>query len=140
MRGVVVGLALGTALLAVVVVGLWLSRSRTLDRRVGSFQCASGPTVDGPWSPGTAQYGSAALYWWRRWSLAPRPRNRWERSRITLVERHWRDADAPAGGRLIVVTCRAGTENDVHLLMTGEAYTGLASWIEATPSRVNLVT
>ena len=40
----------------------------------------------------------------------------------------------------VVVTCRPGGESEpVHLLMSAEAYAGLTSWIEATPSRVGSV-
>ena len=38
------------------------------------------------------------------------------------------------------MTCRAGSATEhVYLLMSAEAYAGLTSWIEATPSRVDSV-
>ena len=38
------------------------------------------------------------------------------------------------------MTCRPGSSSEpVHLLMSAEAYAGLTSWIEATPSRVGSV-
>jgi hypothetical protein len=135
---VVVALVLGAAALAVVTILLWLSRVHTLDRRVGSFQCWLGRSAQGPWTVGVAQYGSARLYFWRRWSLAPRPRVRWDRSGLSVVERHRQDPDRTSGDRLVVATCRS--YDDFYLLLSVEAYTGLTSWIEATPSRVNSVT
>ncbi|WP_426594718.1 DUF2550 family protein [Cellulomonas sp. McL0617] len=138
MSGVVVALLLGAALLAVVTGLLWLSRVHTLDRRVGSFHCWEATSPDGPWTAGVAQYGSATLYFWRRWSLAPRPHIRWNRVGLSVVERRWQDPDATSGDRLVVATCRS--QSDFYLLLSAEAYTGLTSWIEATPSRVNSVT
>ena len=56
------------------------------------------------------------------------------RAGLTVLERR----DHHAG--YVVVTCRPGSETQpVHLLMTAEAYAGLTSWIEATPSRVGSV-
>jgi hypothetical protein len=126
--------ALVCVLLAVVVVGgLWFSRTRTLSHRVGSFRCAVGRTVSGPWSGGIAQYGAERLYWWRRTSLAPRPAHRWERRGLTVLER------VDAGNGDVVVTFRTSGSSRGYLLMTREAYAGLTSWIEATPSRIDSV-
>ncbi|WP_028051048.1 DUF2550 family protein [Cellulomonas sp. URHD0024] len=138
MRGVVVAALLGALLLAVVTSLLWLSRVHTLDRRVGSFHCWVASSAAGPWRAGVAQYGSARLYFWSRWSLAPRPRVRWDRSNLSVLERRWQDPDGTSANRLVVATCRSG--HDFYLLLSAEAYTGLTSWIEATPSRVNSVT
>ena len=138
MSGVVVALMLGAALLAVVTVLLWLSRVHTLDRRVGSFHCWVSKTPQGPWTTGVAQYGSAKLYFWSRWSLAPRPRIRWNRVGLSVVERRWQNPDGASGDQLVVATCR--TDHDFYLLLSAEAYTGLTSWIEAAPTRVNSVT
>jgi hypothetical protein len=132
---VLAGAALVLLLLA--VVGLWLSRTHTLGHRVGSFRCASGRAEGGPWSAGVAQYGSEHLYWWRRWSLAPRPRARWNRSGFAILERHVHDLQLP-GTRVLRVTCDCDGER-FWLLMSPEAYAGLTSWIEATPSRVSRV-
>jgi hypothetical protein len=116
------------------VVALWFSRVHTLNRRVGSFHCALGRTASGPWSSGVAQYGTDRLYWWRYRSLAARPHTRWERVGLVVLGRtDWHSGQ-------VVVTCRPGGETEpVHLLMSAEAYAGLTSWIEATPSRVGSV-
>lgn len=134
MSGVVVTLGCVVVVLLLVAAALWFSRVHTLNRRVGSFHCAVGRAAEGPWSSGVAQYGSDRLYWWRYRSLATRPRARWQRVGLTVLERH------EHGAGQVVVTCRPGSSADtVHLLMSAEAYAGLTSWIEATPSRVGSV-
>ena len=138
MSGLVVVLLIGAALLALLTFALWMSRIHTLDRRVGSFHCWVGRSAEGPWTAGVAQYGSATLYFWRRYSLAPRPKVRWDRAALSVLERRWEHPEGTSGDRLLVVSCRC-TE-DFYLLLSAEAYTGLTSWIEATPSRVNSVT
>ncbi|WP_421732782.1 DUF2550 family protein [Cellulomonas sp.] len=134
MSGHGVALACVAVVLLLAVVALWFSRVHTLNRRVGSFPCSLGRTAQGPWSSGVAQYGADRLYWWRYRSLAARPRERWERVGLAVVER------SEQGGGQVVVTCRQGPGGPtVHLLMSAEAYAGLTSWIEATPSRVGSV-
>lgn len=143
MHGLTVVLLVGIVLAALLVVGLWVSRTQTLDHRVGSFRCSVQRRPGGPWSPGVAQYGTGELYWWRRHSLAPRPARRWSRHELAVVERHRSEsvADVDRGGRSVPVyevTCRAGGQ-PVHLLMAADAYAGLTSWIEATPTRAESV-
>ena len=129
-----VSVALVCVLLAALVGGgLWFSRTRTLSHRVGSFRCAVGRTEAGPWASGIAQYGAEQLYWWRKASLAPRPAHRWKRRGLAVLER------VDAGHGNVVVTFRAAETSTGYLLMTREAYAGLTSWIEATPSRVDSV-
>ena len=131
---VVALLSVIVVLLLLAVVAVWFSRVHTLNRRVGSFHCALGRTPSGPWSSGVAQYGTDRLYWWRYRSLRARPHTRWERVGLAVLGR----TDWHAGQ--VVVTCRPGGETEpVHLLMSAEAYAGLTSWIEATPSRVGSV-
>ena len=67
--GLIIGLA---AALLVVAVVLWVSRTTTLTRRIGSFGCQLAEREGGPWRAGIAQYGRVRMYWWRRASLAPR--------------------------------------------------------------------
>jgi len=128
-----VALVLGAFAVAVCVgLGLGASRRRTLTRRVGSFDCGlvrtsvRGAAV----SPGKCQYGSANLYWWRSWSLAPRPARTWVRSQIEVVERTLLD-DVRATGR-VSVRCRT-QDGSFELRMSREAYAGLRSWLEAAP-------
>lgn len=137
MSALVGGVIGGVLVLALVVVAAWFSRTRTLHRRVGSFTCAWGSSAEGPWAAGVAHYGADRLYWWRRWSLAPRPGARLPRAGLTVVERRWRD---PQEQGQVAVTCLCSADGRrVHLLMSPEAYAGLTSWIEATPSHVGLV-
>lgn len=138
MRGGLVVAVAAVVLLALVTVALFLSRRHTLDRRVGSFRCALRHGTR--WPGGVAQYGAAAFYWWRSWSLAPRPARRWERESLTIVSR--READVPGMPGQLVVTCRARSDArpvEFELLLSADAYAGLTSWIEATPARVGSV-
>jgi len=137
-------LALGVpALLAVVVVALWVSRTRTLALRVGSFSCSLGRTPDGPWARGVAQYGRVRLYWWRRMSLRPRAALVWDRSQIVVLERRVLPAGAGEGSGIVLVRCRVSREptrsSEVTMQMSVDAFTGFRSWLEATPTRVGSV-
>lgn len=138
MRGGLVVAVAALVLLVLVTAALWLSRRHTLDRRVGSFRCALRHGTR--WPGGVAQYGAAAFYWWRSASLAPRPARRWERESLAIVSK--READLPGLPGQLVVTCRGrcqAQQVEFELLMSADAYAGLTSWIEATPSRVGSV-
>lgn len=140
-------LVLGALLLgAVVVAFLYLSRQRTLARRVGSFACAfRADTGDGSdagsgrhWAPGIAQYARGRLLWWRSHSLAPRPAHAWSRSELTLVERTQLDTVDEQGRPMLLVRCRHGAEH-FQLTMSVPACAGLVSWLEAGPRPVGRV-
>ena len=123
----------GIAALAVALLAFGTSRVRTLSRRVGSFECAFSRATDStaPWITGIGQYGAESLYWWRWWSLAPRPTRAWLRSGMIILEQ-LPVADARGYEGQVVVRCR--TRDDAFdLLMSAEAYAGLASWLEAAP-------
>ena len=125
-------------LLAVLGSGLWLSRTRTLSHRLGSFSCSLARRPEGPWARGIAQYGVRRLYWWRLASIVPRARHVWSRPRIAVLSRT--PVPSPDGRPCIVlVHCKVAGETsapaEVYLQMSPEAYAGLTSWIEATPSR-----
>ena len=125
-------------LLVVLVLGLWLSRTRTLSHRLGSFSCSLARRPVGPWARGIAQYGVRRLYWWRLASILPRARFVWSRPLIQVLSRT-EQAGVDGGPRLVVVRCRVAGEgtavHEVYLQMSTEAFAGLTSWIEATPSR-----
>jgi hypothetical protein len=128
--------------LAVVTAALWLSRDATLSGRVGSFRCAYRRAGSGHWSAGTVQYGTHRLYVWRRWSLLPRPRFLWPRTGLQVVERTWVDPQATSPRDEVVARCRVRTgesSREVELRMSGGAYAGLTSWLEATPHQVGSV-
>ncbi|MGV8977701.1 MAG: DUF2550 domain-containing protein [Cellulomonas sp.] len=140
MTGAHTALALGALVLLVFcALALGTSRVRTLSRRVGSFECAFSRATDpdAPWIAGIGQYGAESLYWWRWWSLAPRPTRSWLRARTLVIEHHG-VADARGYEGQIVVRCR--TDDDAFdLLMSAEAYAGLASWLEAAPPAASRV-
>ncbi|GEL95594.1 DUF2550 domain-containing protein [Cellulomonas composti] len=138
MHGLGVVAIVALVVVLVVVACLWLSRTSTLARRVGAFRCRLRGVDGHGWSSGVAQYGADRLYWWRHWSLAPRPARRWERSGLAIVDR--RPSTEDPG--LLAVTCQGrsgGRDVEVTLAMSPEAFAGLTSWIEATPLRVGSV-
>ena len=141
MSGATVGLLVGLALAAalVVVAALWVSRTRTLTRRVGSFPCQTAPTEAGPWRAGVAQYGRVRMCWWRRASLVPRAALVWQRQGLLVLDRHALPADRRPGQRpvMVVVHCRVQAQDgpaELWLQMGPGAYAGFAGWIEAAPT------
>ena len=139
--GLIIGLA---AALLVVAVVLWVSRTTTLTRRIGSFGCQLAEREGGPWRAGIAQYGRVRMYWWRRASLAPRAAAVWRRQGLVVLERHSLPTDLAPGQRpgAVVVLCRVVGEDCPHelwLKMAPAAYAGFTGWIEATPTSVRMV-
>ena len=130
-------LAIGSALLAVgVVVGLYVSRQRTLSRRVGSFTCLMRPEgPDGSWTAGTAQYCADRLDWWRTLTLTPRPARSWLREELALLERAPLGQVDHTGRPLMQVSCRHRDET-FQLTLSVSACAGLVSWLESGPRRV----
>jgi hypothetical protein len=121
-----VGLLISAALLFTV-------RRITFSRRTASFDCSL-RRPDGSWSLGVARYGDDRLDWFRVFSLSWRPRLTWLRDELTVVVRRpTRGPEVTAVlPHAVVVECRyAGT--DLDLAMSDDAYTGLASWLEAAP-------
>ena len=123
---------------------LWLSRTRTLSRRVGSFACRLVEDGgDGPGARGVGQYGAVTLYWWRRMSVMPRPARTWSRSSITVLDREMLPT-VPGRPQALVARCRVvpsagGAPREIRLHMSADTYAGFTSWLEATPSRVGKV-
>lgn len=140
-----VGLIIGLAAALLVAAGvLWVSRTTTLTRRIGSFGCQLAERADGPWRAGIAQYGRARMYWWRRASLAPRAASVWRRQGLVVLDRHVLPTQLAPGQRpvAVVVHCRAVDDDGPHelwLKMTPAAYAGFTGWIEATPTSVRTV-
>ncbi|GIG41497.1 DUF2550 family protein [Cellulomonas phragmiteti] len=139
-------LVASSVLLVGVVGAVWLSRTRALSRRVGSFSCllVEGDAAGAASSArGVGQYGAVTLYWWRRSSIMPRPARTWSRSSIVVLER---TVLPPVPGRpqAVVAHCRVvpssgGGPREIRLQMSADAYAGFTSWLEATPSRVGKV-
>lgn len=139
-----VAVVAGSVCLLVAVVGaLWLSRTRTLARRVGSFGCMLAETEGEQGARGVAQYGAVRLYWWRRMSIMPRPARTWSRHGISVLERTPLPL-VPGRSPAVVARCRVtpadgGAVMEVRLQMSVDAFAGFTSWLEATPSRVGSV-
>jgi Protein of unknown function (DUF2550) len=127
----VVALLVSTALLFTV-------RRVVLSRRGASFDCSL-RRPDGSWTLGVARYGDDRLHWFRVFSLSVRPRLTWLRDELAVVVRR------PSRGtevtavlpHAVVVECRYAGE-DLDLAMSDDAYTGLASWLEAAPPGRNV--
>lgn len=131
-------LGLGAVLLVVGgLLALYVSRQRTLTRRVASFVCMlnTGPTVRRVWQPGVAQYTRERLLWWRTLSLSPRPARSWSRTELELVERTPIGQDDEEGRPLLMVHCRHGAD-EFQVMISAPAYAGLVSWLESGPRRV----
>ncbi len=135
--------ALSSLVLAGALAFVWLSRTRTLARRVGSFPCVLTEADGRAGARGVAQYGAVRLYWWRRLSIMPRPSRTWTRHGIEVVERVVLPV-VPGRPSAVVARCRVvpasgGPAREVRIQMSAEAYAGFTSWLEATPSRVGTV-
>jgi hypothetical protein len=141
-----VGLILGLAVAAALVVPalLWVTRTRTLSLRVGSFACGLATREGGKPRRGIAQYGRVRMYWWRRASLAPRAATMWRREGLVVLDRRALPEDRAPGQRAtaVVVHCKVMTEEgpaELWLTMGPAAYSGFMGWIEATPTPVRMV-
>lgn len=114
---------------------MYASRRRALERRVGSFACRVQLAGEArvARTMGVAQYGVGRLVWYRALSLSPRPAHTWKRSELALLERTQLD---PVGGSavgLMRLRCRCqGDEFD--LTVSRAASAGLTSWLEAGPA------
>lgn len=128
--GVVGWVTLGVVLVIAGMV-LWaLLRFRRLCDQAGSVVCAMRLRSQDSWRTGVARFGSYSVTWWRARSLSIRPALRWQRERLTVVERF---SLAEAGRPdLILVRCQYD-DSTFELSMSISAYAGLASWFESAP-------
>ena len=129
--------AIGGALLLVgLILVLGASRYHTLNHRIGAFTCDYRKgKLNGRepkrFTPGVAAYSTGQLEWYSAWSMGPAPSMVWPRAAFTVSQRQV----VPGRPNQVVVRCHcAGADFD--LLMTGSAYAGLASWLEAAPTPV----
>ncbi len=134
----------GLALVVGLVCAAWLSRLRSLTRRVGSFGCGLWTMLPVPGTgsravthhglglrtAGIAHYGAGHLNWWRAFSLSPRPAQSWDRRQLEVLERQ--PLGDPSRPDLVLVHCRHGAET-LDLTMSAGAVSGLVSWLEAAP-------
>lgn len=112
----------------------------------GKFRCwlvsanaddSSPLTADGPRGrPGTVHYSSTVLMWWGDLSLGLTPSAEWSRRSITVLSK----VDATRSGQDNVrIRCRVAPDRLVDLELSRNAYNGLTSWLEATPTAVDWV-
>lgn len=117
------------AVLALVLLALFGWRLRMIAARVGSFQCALRAGVR--WIPGVAAYTRDQLVWYDVVSLSRRPRERWDRDALVIVDRTVRPG--LENGRQLIEARFAHRGEAVELAADPAAFAGLVSWLEAAP-------
>lgn len=115
--------------LALAVVALFTSRTRTLAHRLGSFDCRIEASTHAVVA-GIAHYGVDRLYWWRLWSLSPRPARAWVRRDLVILDLE--EIEIPGKPGICRVRCHYG-ETRLDLQMSLAAFAGLTSWLESAP-------
>lgn len=126
--------------IALLFLALFLLRIRWLVRRVGSFECARQDRRDWKgWTSGIAVYDADEIRWFRTVSLSPWPAAAWSRSDLVIADRRYRDGGKPSERSYVEVTFSYGPDPLV-LAMTGSAYAGLSSWLEAAPPSGRVLT
>lgn len=139
LRGLIVAVLLipGVLLLAVAV------RRRLLQRSGGTIEVSLRLGRSGAgqgWANGVGYFASGGELWWYRiFSLSPRPRRVLLRRELVVLGRR-----APTGaerralhGGAVVLECRAG-QGEVELALDGPAVTGLLAWLESRPPGATL--
>jgi len=139
LRGLIVAVLLipGVLLLAVAV------RRRLLQRSGGTIEVSLRLGRSGAgrgWANGVGYFASGGELWWYRiFSLSPRPRRVLLRRELVVLGRR-----APTGaerralhGGAVVLECRAG-QGEVELALDGLAVTGLLAWLESRPPGATL--
>lgn len=119
--------ALVVALLAVSIIALFAWRLRAIAGRVGSFECAL--RSGSHWHPGIAAYTREELVWYEVVSLSRRPRHRWDRYGLAIVERTLSTRD----GRPVVQARFSHHGHSLVLAAAPAAFEGVVSWLEAAP-------
>ena len=133
---IVIAVALCAAML-----GLLAGRRRWLAREGGTCECSlrlRTTTPSAGWVLGVARYSEDRLEWFRFFSYSARPRRRFRRGQVRVVET--RDPDPVeavalySGQRVVTLEERRGDRVvSSDLAMGGESMTGLLSWLEAAP-------
>ncbi|MFE0107011.1 DUF2550 domain-containing protein [Streptomyces sp. NPDC059009] len=147
---ILVSLVCGLALVALVLVGLFVFglRRRLIQRSGGTFDCSlrwdapeKGDTSGKGWGYGVARYNGDRVEWFRVFSYAPRPKRVLERSAIEVVDRRAPDGEEELAllSDAVVLGCsHRGVR--LELAMSEDALTGFLAWLEAAPpgQRVNV--
>ncbi|MBW4095947.1 MAG: DUF2550 domain-containing protein [Acidobacteria bacterium] len=104
-----------------------------LRRTLGTAD-ASLSLADGPWRMGVCRYQDAELQWYNMISLSPSARYHFRRSSLELLGRRApKEAERSKVQPDVVIVLLRYEQQDLHLAMKFEAYTGLSSWLEAGP-------
>ncbi|WP_187292853.1 DUF2550 domain-containing protein [Beutenbergia cavernae] len=110
---------------------VFITRLRTLAHRVGSFECALRTSATSGWASGIAHYAVDRLVWYRVISVNLGPSASWPRARLVITSWERRmSADGPTD--IVEAHCRVD-EREFVLAMHRAAFSGLTSWLEATP-------
>ena len=131
-------------LLSVVVLFAGLLRRVGLQRAGGTVELSlrlKRPGHGRGWVNGVGRFVGDELRWYRVFSLSPRPRRRYSRTDLQVVQRR-----EPSGGEhralqhgAVVMECRSG-DGPVELAMSTSAVTGFLAWLEARPPGATLPT
>lgn len=128
-------------LLCVGLLAALAGRRRLLARDGAAFECSVRLRMSTPgagWVLGMARYGEDQVEWFRFFSYSLRPRRRFVRGEVRVVEtREPEPAEAGAlyaGQQVLVLEERRGTQPvRSELAMGRDSLTGLLSWLEAAP-------
>ena len=112
-------------------------RRRALGRHGGTFELSHRVRAGRPgrgWLLGIGRYSGETLEWFRVFSLSPRPKRCWQRTKVA-----YESSRVPEGMEAmalypghVVVTCRYdGTV--VELAMAPASLTGFQAWLESRP-------
>lgn len=128
-------------LLCAGLLGGLAGRRRLLARDGGAFECSVRLRTSTPgagWVLGLARYRDAELQWFRIFSYSARPRRRFVRAAVRVVETRAPDpveAVALYAGQQVLVLEEpgSGVSRRTELAMSQDSMTGLLSWLEAAP-------
>jgi hypothetical protein len=136
----VLAIVIAVALCAGMLV-LLAGRRRWLARDGGTFECSARLRTTTPgagWVLGMARYGGDQLEWFRFFSYSTRPRRRFRRGEVRVVDTRDPDPDEAlslyAGQRVVTLEERRGERSvQSDLAMGSDSLTGLLSWLESAP-------
>ena len=103
-------------------------------REAGAVSTARTASSARGWTLGIGRYSGDVLECFRIFSLAPRPRRRLERDRVTYLgqrEPQGMEVHAIYAGH-VVIACST-SHGVLELALAPEALTGLLAWLEAAP-------
>jgi hypothetical protein len=91
------------------------------------------------WVNGVGRFVGDELQWYRVFSLSPRPRRRYSRRDLQVLNRRdpFGDEHKALQDGAVVMECRVGGA-PVEMAMSGSAVTGFLAWLEARPPGATL--